>query len=117
MGYFIMKPDPDEDFYVEWSTYVDEPIAYGPKSEFQTYDPERYKDARFDRADEIGTTSYLSEMKFGVESMWICQQWEIPRKNLKAYVEETFKIEGFRHWEPQFAHIVEKHATRLVFDD
>lgn len=112
-----MKPDPNEDFYVEWSTNIDEPIAYGDKAEFQEYDPKVYTDDRFERADKYGTTSYLGSMGFGTETMWICQSWEIKRDQIKPYVIETFPIEGFKHWDPKFAPIMEKYATRLVFDD
>jgi hypothetical protein len=116
MGNFLMKPDPNEDFYVEWSTVTGDPIAYGDRKEFQEYDPERYKDARFDRADETGTSAYLRDMAYGKE-LWIGQSWEIKRDMVKPYVIETFAIKDFDFCKDEFAPIVEKYATRLVFDD
>jgi hypothetical protein len=54
---FIVKPDPDDDFYVEWSTVVDAPTAYGSREELTAdLGPRSGSAERFDRADEFGTS-------------------------------------------------------------
>lgn len=63
MPSFIVKPNPDRDFYVRWSTIVDDATACGSRAELTEYltkfkpyweaDP-----ARFERADETGTSGY-----------------------------------------------------------
>lgn len=58
MPSFIIKPDAEEDFYVNWSTVVDAPLQWGTREELM-YDlgnenggiPER-----FDCADRYGTS-------------------------------------------------------------
>lgn len=63
MPSFIVKPDRDRDFYVRWSTVVDDVTACGNRAELTEYltkfcvygeaDP-----ARFDRADETGSSAH-----------------------------------------------------------
>lgn len=53
MPHFIVKPDPNKDEYVDWSTIVDMPGPPHPR-------PEHMNDldaARYDRADETGTSA------------------------------------------------------------
>lgn len=117
MSFYLIKPDPNEDFYVELSTVVGSPIAYGDKAEFQEYDAETYTDDRFERADKRGTSSYIGLMAFDVDTMWLGQSWELKRDQIKPYVIETFAIKDFDFCKEEFAPVVEKYATRLVFDD
>lgn len=62
MPAYIIKPTKDRNFYVRWSTIVDDVTACGSRAELTEYltkfkpygeaDP-----ARFDRADETGTSA------------------------------------------------------------
>ncbi|WP_396645430.1 hypothetical protein [Microbacterium sp.] len=54
MPSYILKPKPDEDYYVRYSTIVDSPTGGGTRAEMLTLDdvtPER-----LDRADDRGTS-------------------------------------------------------------
>jgi hypothetical protein len=56
---YIVKPDPDVDFYVRWSTVVDAPTAWGPRAWFEKEfagDSEVAPD-RFERADATGSSA------------------------------------------------------------
>lgn len=106
MPKYIVKPDRNEDFYVNWSEIVDSPTAWGTKSEVEKilgYEPGSADD-RFQRADETGTSSY--DRRFGgwSDSGFIFEQigW-LSRRHLKAiclWLEEHDDIEGFPHLEP-----------------
>lgn len=66
MPHFIVKPDPDKDEYVEWSTVVDMPGRPHPRPE----DPDPATAVRYDRADQNGTSALwphlaASEQPFG----------------------------------------------------
>lgn len=54
---FIVKPSPDRDEYVEWSTIVEAPMRIGSRADF-VRELGQGVASRLDRADETGTTSY-----------------------------------------------------------
>lgn len=60
MPHFILKPEPDKDLYVLWSTISEAPYFVGTRAETQqkliawSEDPH---DDRLDRADRRGTSS------------------------------------------------------------
>lgn len=58
MPSYILKPKPDEDFYLRYSTVVDSPCESGTRAEMLAWghDP-----ARLDRADERGTSALVGE--------------------------------------------------------
>lgn len=58
MGTYLIKPDPDVDWYAYWSSVVDSPLAWGSKASLAArpdIGPELNPD-RFERADETGTS-------------------------------------------------------------
>lgn len=61
----IIKPKPDEDFYVRYSTVVDSPCESGTREALIAYgiDP-----ARLDRADETGTSA---QWGFTDDTLWL----------------------------------------------
>lgn len=78
MPSFIVKPKRAEDFYVEWSTIVDSPTAYGSRSELEEFlGPITARNDRFQRADDNGT-SELGGKTFG----WDCEEFTV--HNLEA---------------------------------
>jgi hypothetical protein len=89
MPRFIIKPTREDDLYVEWSTIVDAPIAWGPASIF----PESALPAdRKERCDAWGTSSW--DQFFGwddktilVANMGDGDFYELPRENLKPWLE------------------------------
>lgn len=119
MGYYMMKPDPDEDFYVEWSTYTDSPIAYGTREEFQDENKDTYSDDRFERIDRLGSSYMLDIGRWHQKSFWIGQSWEISRDKLKPFLLEAFEIKDFDYWSDneECQAVVNKYCTPLVFDD
>lgn len=95
MPSFIVKPTRDRDFYVRWSTVVDDVTACGSRAELLEYltkfkpygeaDP-----ARFDRADETGTSAVPDVGWFGWDDdvFWLGQYEEnraVKRADLEAY--------------------------------
>lgn len=117
MGYYMMKPDPDEDFYVEWSTYTDSPIAYGTREEFQEEDKDKYSDDRFERIDRLGSSYMLDIGRWNQKSFWIGQSWEVSRENLKPLVIEAYESSALDFWRESCKEVLEKYCTPLVFDD
>lgn len=66
MGRYLIKPKKDVDFYVYWSSFIDDGVAWGDK-EFlmaQDFHPPLDK-SRFQRCDEKGTSAY-----------WFSNVWE-----------------------------------------
>lgn len=59
MPSYIVKADPDQDFYVRWSTIVDAPTDWGTRSHLErsARRPEEVTPDRFARADERGTSA------------------------------------------------------------
>lgn len=61
MPSYIVKPKPDEDFYIYWSTVVDGPVGWGSRKDLKRDISGDSliagNDQRFDRADETGTSS------------------------------------------------------------
>ena len=89
MPRFIIKPTREDDLYVEWSTIVDAPVAWGPASIF----PESALPTdRKERCDTNGTSSF--DGFFGwdtpviiVANMGDGDFYDLPRENLKAFLE------------------------------
>jgi len=95
MGY-IVKPDPDQDMYVEWSRNLGEPVACGNRAEMLRIlhgDPgasDRFDtpERRLARADELGSSSRVpgegwwghDEFPYGYKGM-------LARKDLVRAVE------------------------------
>jgi len=82
MPRYLVKPDPDEDFYVDWSEIVDAPCDWGTKAELLNADN---TEERFARADKHGTSMYATQFGGWNDKGFIYEQigW-LPRKNLKA---------------------------------
>ena len=117
MGYYIMKPIRDEDFYVEWSTSSDTPIAFGTRQDFQEDSPEIYSDERLERTDLYGSSSYVSFGHWGKDVFWIGRSWEIPRENLNPFLQEAYEVAGFDFWKESCKEVVEKYTSPLIFED
>ena len=59
MPTFIIKPTPDSEVYVEWSTIVDAPISMGTRQGYlgtKRHDGSYYTNELFDQADVTGTS-------------------------------------------------------------
>lgn len=61
MGYIVIKPDKDKDFYVLWSTETDRPVGYDSREAFIAEDPIKYSVDRMDWTDEHGCSSRIGE--------------------------------------------------------
>lgn len=103
MGKYILKASKEDDFYVEWSSNVDNWVSAGSRedmiSEFGI------TENRLARADLLGSTAWLGCGKWG-ENLMVHNldpefyekyndeesedfAWILPRKNLRAFVELT----------------------------
>lgn len=109
MPTYLIKPDPDEDFYAMYSTVVDNMVAWGTRAELEDdykHEPLMVEAERFERADRNGTSAMwdgdnpnaiygFNDQEFMIREImqlsdegWI---WDLPRKNIKAYCEATAK--------------------------
>jgi hypothetical protein len=67
----IIKPDPDRDEYVAWSTIVEAPVCLGSADQLVAFfaeheqHPEEKTRERLARADATGTSSMLGDGAFG----------------------------------------------------
>lgn len=101
MPNYLIKPERDEDLYVDWSTIVEAPVAWGPKWFLQEADPATYKDERFERADEYSTSALWFESYWEKQGYEIyMQQGTIPRSRLKELT-EVLEIEGISDDDPR----------------
>lgn len=119
MGVYLIKPDPNEDFYVEWDERVDAPIAYGGKAEFQGYDPEEYNDKRFERADSTGSSYMLNIGKWDDEEIQLVEAgtstewWNVPRHHLKE-----LSIGLVQNWDDKDKQqeFIDKYCTKIIWE-
>lgn len=97
MGRYIIKAEKDVDFYVEWSTIVDNWVFAGTRQDMLD---DGISEERLDRADKLGSSFMLpdgrwddpelivhnlpKEMYEGVEGYYT-----LPRENLSSFVQET----------------------------
>lgn len=105
MPSFIVKANPDEDWYCRWSTIVDAPTTWGSREEMTraAYDPAEVAAERFQRADKNGTSAAWpdfpdADQPFGwTDESFILMEsgpeyreggcWLLPRKNLRPFCE------------------------------
>ena len=112
MPSFIVKPDRDRDFYVRWSTVVDDVTACGSRAELTEYltlfgKPNEADPARFDRADESGTSTQgeaAGWYGWDYDEFWLGQYEEsraVKRADLMAYAidrcNEATEDEAVKH--------------------
>lgn len=38
MGQYVIRPEPDKDFYILWNSFWDAPRAWGPRNELRLHD-------------------------------------------------------------------------------
>lgn len=94
MGRYIIKPERDVNFYVEWSTVVDAPTAYGTRKQFLKYlDKDGPK--RMERADRLGTSAIAPFVHHWDDSGMIYEQqgW-LKRENLRALCDRLIQDEN-----------------------
>jgi hypothetical protein len=95
MGRFILKPDRDVDFYVEWSTIVENVTAMGTRTELakllHEYCPGDGAAERFDRADQTGSSATWGDSPsapYGWDDEYLmAEQRLLPRAKLREYAE------------------------------
>ena len=97
MGRYIIKAEKDVDFYVEWSTIVDNWVSAGTRQEM--LDGGITED-RLDRADSLGSSYGLSDGRWGDQEMMVHNlpdklydgvegYYTLPRENLIKFVYAT----------------------------
>lgn len=115
MSSYIVKPKPDEDFYIYWSSVVDAPTMWGTRAEMAQALDRRGRDegepVRFARADETGTSSLDGFEDWDTTEFWVHNIGDKPfiveRENWRAFCES---------WDG--AHAFDESLTKpLVFDD
>lgn len=101
----IIKPVPDEDFYIRYSTVCDAPSEWGTRADML-----RSQSAeRLGRADTTGTSSHSGEYGWDEESVWVREGFSsedfpagawaanVRRKDLRKFCEAA---QGRSHWDP-----------------
>jgi hypothetical protein len=100
MPSYILKPRPDVDLYVEWSTVVDGPTFTGTRAEmlnmlvYEAFAQARVDaNERLDRADEKGTSAHFGGLFGGMMCNWTPDGQEelegrywLPREKLYEYL-------------------------------
>lgn len=96
MPRYIVKVNPDEDLYVEWSTVVDGPIVWGTRDEITEYlidSSEKKREYatpevadRMRRADEYGSSALQGDFQWGDDFIMYQQKGWMPRKRLLAFL-------------------------------
>lgn len=94
MPRYILKPEQDHDFYVEWSTIVDSPLSWGTFDDLQMVVAPEIKE----RIDTTGTSSFHGVDGWDEPAMLVRElgtvsaSWELPRENLKGFLEELATV-------------------------
>lgn len=83
MPRFIMKV-PDRDLYVEWSSIVEAPIAWGSRAEMMDGEEGSVDPERLDRADMYGTSSFIGQ---GTNGTIYMQLGYLPIENLGKFLD------------------------------
>ena len=93
----IVKVAPDEDFYVEWSSIVEAPTAFGDREGMQAHlaSTDALGDGkRIDRADATGSSAIGGwGWTWEHETTIYQQQGNLPRRNLRALCARLAKDE------------------------
>lgn len=92
MGEYVVKPDPEEDWYVYWSDVTDRPVSAGTRAEFleaswvaaRSVEPVA---RRLDRADRLGSSAFFDLYWWGCE--WLCfdNRGMLPRARLRGFAD------------------------------
>lgn len=104
MGRHVFKPLPQEDFYVEWSTVVDNPVDWGSAEELGL------TDELLEIVDSSGTSSYFGLDDWRSQSMIFRdldddESYYVPRQDIRAYC-DALGEDGIRTKESQkFVHL------------
>ena len=97
MGSIIVKPERDKDFYMIWSSIVDEPTGWGSRkfllSEEGHLSDGLRREELFDRADERSSSSYLFPETWDEDwSLNFAQAGTIPRSRMFKLAEVLSKV-------------------------
>jgi len=89
MPRFIIKPERDVDFYVEWSTIVDAPIRWAAADRFPA---DVLPADRRERADAWGTSAWDQFFGWDTKTLIVANMgdgdfYELPRENLRAWLD------------------------------
>lgn len=90
MPRYIVKPNRDQDYYVEWSEVVDGPIFHGTRAEMAEYGiAQRWSspEARLTRADETSNSALWYHPSWENDEHYILQQrgW-FPRSRMPEVI-------------------------------
>lgn len=121
MPTMILKPTPESEKYVLWSTVVDSPVGYDSRENLQN-GPYRqdFPDERFDRVDRTGTS--LFDGAYGWESKYRSLTvrelghnrgfYRLHLDNLEPFIAALWEIDG-RDRDAQ-QQVLDKFCTMIV---
>jgi hypothetical protein len=111
---FIIKPEKDRDFYIEWSTIVDHPMSWGTRDNM--FGPG--DDTRLERADMYGST--------GLEGHWEDSSFVVYNRGLvplsvkrEDLINFVLSIEGQPddYYDPRYASILRDDEDETPIED
>lgn len=96
MPTYLVKPSPDEDFYLVWDTDASAVAAHGPLAGLRAERPELTTSEHVDAADARGSTapeiSGFADLAYGQDTLAVARLGGIDmvaRKKVRAYLEAT----------------------------
>lgn len=110
MPRYIIKPDPDVDLYVDWSTVTDTPLGWG------TADQLDLKPVHKERADLTGTSSVHGFDGWDDGPLLISEMgtsgggWSLPRESLRGFIEE---LSATADSEEEHEALLARYATKV----
>lgn len=119
MGRYIVKPVAERDFYVEYSTIVDNWVSCGTREDMVRYG--LIDETRLDRADATGSSSwpgfdsFASREKYGSTGMLFrgvgdkCDDFEVPWESIEPLLREW--QDGVESETPEEQALYEKHGV------
>lgn len=125
MGYTLIKPDKEEDFYVLWCGYTDRPIGTGTRQDWMEYEPENYSEDRMERTDRNGSSSMIRSGWWDKDRFIIHNVTKklrtVARTDLSAFTQEylaAFPSDWSEFTPPKAARaVLKKYGTVFDYED
>lgn len=112
MPRYILKPEQESNFYVEWSTIVDAPLSWGAIEDLDIAISPEIKE----RIDLTGTSSAHGVDGWDEPALLVRElgtthaSWELPRENLKDFLVDLSPVAHSTEGQDE---VLQKYAKAL----